>query len=318
MNGYHTYYKFENELRLSFSEYTAIDVLVQLASILFWKKNYGPMKLYANREHLEVIAKYGIDKEYDGIDIDLINSMPFKDKASRYWSFSKIYIAKELAKQHEEFCIIDTDLWIKDTNLLDTNYDLNLYHEENYVVGAPYNPYREPINWMNEVDGYDWSCWPMNCAIIHFKNRTRELTETWYNQIINIIELDKNPEERINKLHSAIFVEQRLLPVLAKKLGISYGAIKPNVYLTSSPKDMPFNDRWFPKLDSSERSIQIERDIVHIWGKRMLYGNAGIRSNVLIKTLNDLRQFPGIEQEYETLFSECYKILEDSRKKLQK
>lgn len=317
IKGYHTFYKFENALRLSYEEYHEIDVLAQLASILFWKKNYGSIQLYANQDHLDVISKYGIDKEYDGINTDLISIMPFKDKAPRYWSFSKIYIAKELAKLDEEFCIIDTDIWIKDKDLLKKENDLDLYHQEYYDPVSPYNPYHDPSNWMDSVDDFDWNCWPMNCAIMHFKKRSRELTEAWYDEVVKIIELDKNPEQRINKIHSAIFTEQRLLPVIAKKLNISYGAIKPNTFIAGSfREDNPWNEKWVPFLNSSEESIRIEKVITHLWGRRMLYKNPMVRIDTLIKTLNDLKQFTGIEVKYEKLFTQCYKIFEDSREEI--
>ena len=317
IKGYHTFYKFENDLRLSFEEYHEIDILAQLTSILFWKKNYGSIELYANKAHIDIISKYGIDKEYDSINTDLIDNMPFKDKASRYWSFSKIYIAKELAKLDKEFCIIDTDLWIKETDLLKAGNDLDLYHQEYYDVGSPYNPYHDPINWMDSVEDFDWDCWPMNCAVMHFKNRSRELTQTWYDEVVKIIKLNKNPEERINKVHSAIFTEQRLLPVIAKKLNISYGSIKQNTFIAGAFRDNnPWNEKWVPFLNSSEESIRIEKNITHLWGRRMLYKNPMVRIDTLIKTLNDLKSFPEAEIKYEDLFKKCYDIFEDSRKEI--
>ncbi len=317
IKGYHTFYKFENDLRLSFEEYHEIDILAQLTSILFWKKNYGSIELYANKAHIDIISKYGIDKEYDSINTDLIDNMPFKDRASRYWSFSKIYIAKELAKLDKEFCIIDTDLWIKETDLLKAGNDLDLYHQEYYDVGSPYNPYHDPINWMDSIEDFDWDCWPMNCAVMHFKNRSRELTQTWYDEIVKIIKLNKNPEERINKVHSAIFTEQRLLPVIAKKLNISYGSIKPNTFIAGSFRDNnPWNEKWIPFLNSSEESIRIEKSITHLWGRRMLYKNPMVRLDVLIKTFKDLKSFPEAEIKYGDLFKKCYDIFEDSRREI--
>ena len=45
LTGYHVYYQSKE-----FGKYYEIDLLIQLASILFWKKNYGPIKLYCNQK----------------------------------------------------------------------------------------------------------------------------------------------------------------------------------------------------------------------------------------------------------------------------
>jgi len=307
MNGYHTYYKFNNEFRKSYNEYEAIDVLAQLTSILFWKKNYGPIKLYANTEHLDTIRKYGIENEYDSIDTNLLDSMPFKDKASRYWSFSKIYVAKEISKYDKEFCIIDTDLWIKESGLINSNFDFDLYHEEHFDPTVGFTNYHDPINWMDNIDGFDWSCWPMNCAIMHFKNRIEELIDSWYDEVTKVILLDKNPDNLKNIRNSAIFIEQRMLPTIAKKLGISCGSIKPNAFLVHTFKEnIEWNQKWKPFLNSSYKSLKIEHSITHLWGKRMRYNDDWIRKSVLRQILTDLQQFPGIEQKYKKLFDDCY------------
>ena len=313
INGYHTFYKFKHEFwKFHPEEWDAIDVLAQLTSVLFWKKNYGPIKLYANTDHLNLIKKYGIEKEYDFIDTDLLDSIPHKDKASRYWSFSKIHAAKEIAKHDTEFCIIDTDLWLKEPGLLKNDCDFTAFHEEYFDVNEKFNNYHDAINWMNQhdVDRFDWSCWPVNCAIMHFKNRTQELINTWYDEVTNVILLDKNPDCKKNISNSAIFVEQRMLPTIANKLGVSYNIIKPNKFIVGSHYyNIPWNEKWIPYLNSSEESIRIEKSIVHVWGKKMKYSHDGLRRGIIRNIMMDITTaFPGIDTKYETLFKECHDI----------
>jgi len=310
MNGYHTYYRFEHDFFKNNNKYEAIEVLAQLASILFWKKNYGPIKLYANTEHLNILKKYGIEKEYDSIDTDLLDSIPYKDKINRYWSFSKIYVAKELAKSNTEFCIIDVDLWIKESGLIKTDSDFSLFHEEHFDENLGYTNYHDPINWMHEddVEKFDWSCWPMNCAIMYFKNRTKELIDTWYNEVTKVIVLDKDPENVKNK-KSTVFVEQRLLPTVANKLGISYSSIKPNAFLVYTFKqNIVWNQKWKPFLNSSDESLRIENLITHIWGRKYKYNEDFFRRHAINEIIVDLQQFPGIEQKYQKLFNDCYQL----------
>jgi hypothetical protein len=316
MKGYHTYLKFENFK--DYGEYEVINVIVQLASILFWKKHYGPIKLYANDVHLDLIKEYGIEQEYDEVNIDLINSMPYFNKSSRYWSFSKIYLAKEIAKTESQFCIIDTDLWITQPDLLKEENDFNLFHEEIFDVKSFWNTYHDPTNWMHQedVDRFDWSIWPMNCGIIQFRNRTKELIDYWYDEVVKVILLNKNPNGKKNKNNSAVFVEQRMLPVIAKKLGISYGSIKPNSYLTYLDTGLPLEELWHPKLDSSAESLKYHQYILHVWGLKRAFLNPYPRLEILNRVISHLKEFPEVEFKYQKLFKECYKIMEDSRQEI--
>ncbi len=318
IRGYHVYYKFENTSRTKSDEYEVIDILAQLASILYWKENYGPIRLIANQQYFDSILKYRIFEEYDGIDLYMLDQMPFKDKASTYWSFSKIFAAYQLSKMHDEFCIFDVDLWIKDKNLIDKGFDFHAFHKENFDINSTKNVYYEPINWMDQtdVDKFNWNYWPLNTAIFHFKNRTKEITENWYNESIKVIIRDKEMEDDIKK-HSSIFIEQRLLPVIAKKLGISYGTIKPNIYRSSSNREnISWSNKWVPAIDSSLKSNEIENSITHIWGGKFYYTKPIIRINFLEKILNDLSRFDGIKEKYRELFDEANLLLEQSYKEL--
>jgi hypothetical protein len=316
IRGYHVYYKFENKFReIKDNKYDAINVLIQLVSVLYWKENYGPMRLIANQEHLDSILKYKIFEEYDGIDLHLLTRMPHKDKASRYWSFSKIFVARELSKMYNEFCIFDTDLWIKGKNLIDKGYDFHVFHKENFDTDSKYNMYHDPSNWLDleDINRFNWNYWPLNAAILHFKNRTRELIDNWYDESIKIISYNKEIDDEKIERRSSLFIEQRLLPVIARKLGISYGTIKPNVYRACLyMEEMIWNKRWIPNISSSEESLKIEDEIQHIWGKKFLYDNPHVRISILLRLLADLDHFNGIKEKYKELFDEINLILEES------
>ena len=74
-------------------------------------------------------------------------------------------------------------------------------------------------------------------------------------------------------------------------------------------ENIEWNEKWKPFLNSSDESLKIEHSIIHLWGKRMRYNEDWTRKNVLKQILRDLQQFPGIEQKYEKLFNECYKLI---------
>lgn len=320
VRGYHVYYKFNNELRKTEEgEYEFIDILVQLASIVYWKQNYGPIRLIANQAHVNTLVEYGIFDEYDGIDVSMLTQMPYKEKASKYWSFSKIFVAKQLSKRYNEFCIFDTDLWIKGSNLIDKGYDFHAFHKEQFNTDSDLNMYYHESNWLDqdEISKYNWNYWPLNCAILHFKNRTSELIESWYNIASKVIESDQRPEDDINKSRNTVFIEQRMLPVIAKSLGISYGTIKPNVYQSWKYKEnINAFKIWDPTIDSSIESLKIHDNITHVWASKFYYEIPQVRIRILTKLLKDLEHFADIQKKYKHLFDRAKQILELSYKEL--
>ena len=53
MNGYHVFYQSKD----NDDKFEEINYLIQIASILFWKKNEGKMILYCNSKYLDFIKK---------------------------------------------------------------------------------------------------------------------------------------------------------------------------------------------------------------------------------------------------------------------
>ena len=92
MNGYHVFYQ-SKEIDGEFEE---INYLVQIASILFWKKNEGKMSLYCNSEYLNFIKKWGIDDLYDEINTECLDKIQYKEYLNKYWSFCKIEAAVDI------------------------------------------------------------------------------------------------------------------------------------------------------------------------------------------------------------------------------
>jgi hypothetical protein len=107
LTAYHVYYQNKD-----FGKYFEIDLLVQLASALLWKKAYGSIKLYCNKKFLDTLKEYHLDQVYDEINTTLMESIPYREYLPKYWSFCKIYLAKYLNQRESRFVILDTDLWI--------------------------------------------------------------------------------------------------------------------------------------------------------------------------------------------------------------
>lgn len=304
MTGYHVYYQTNED-----GKFEAINYLVQLASIKFWKKNYGPIKLYCNQKYLESITKYGLNEEYDEIDTQFLETNPYKKYSDRYWSFCKIYLANKLAQEEESFCILDTDIWISEPNLI-TKEDVVFFHKEAFDVNYSMNPYPDPINWIKAEDyiDYNWNVSPRNCAIICFNSNFRELIAKWLEVSMQVIEQTHSKEfEFENKNSSTIFIEQRLLPTLVDKLRLTMGEIFPSVYQTT--QDGTDGTEWVPRIDSSEYLTYIATAIKHIWGAKKFYDKSYIRQIVLDTTFEALIKYgDSYEPKYEKLFTECETI----------
>jgi hypothetical protein len=62
---------------------------------LFWKKHFGPIRLYCNSKFLESISLYKLDLLYDEINVDILDNIIFENLDShpefiselrqRYW-----------------------------------------------------------------------------------------------------------------------------------------------------------------------------------------------------------------------------------------
>ena len=301
MTGYHIYYQTSED-----EEYEQINYLVQLASILNWKKNYGPIKLFCNQRFLDSISKYGIDKEYDFIDTEYLESIPYKDSMSTFWSFSKIYAAKKIVETESEFCILDTDLWIQVPDLLSQEHDLVFFHKEAYDMNYELNPYEEPKNWLSEseLSEYDWNTDPANCAIMYFRNRSKELVEAWYDVALKVVERHHNNKSEVNVRCGTIFIEQRLLPTLAKRLDISMTVISPCTYLTWIPSTLADGREWRPVLDYSDESLFIAANIKHVWGAKKFYSENWIREMIINVAMYGINLVHNQERKYFKLYNE--------------
>jgi hypothetical protein len=301
MTGYHIYYQTKED-----GEFEALNYLAQLASIKFWKKYYGSIKLYCNQRYLESISKYGLDEEYDEIDTQFLETIPYQEYADRYWSFCKIYLANKIAQEETSFCILDTDIWISKPNLISNKEDVVFYHKEDFREDYKMNPYPDPINWIEDVN-YNWDIYPRNCAIICFNSNFKELIAKWLEVSIQVIEQTHSKQFSFeNKNSSTIFIEQRLLPVLIDKLGLTMGEVFPSVY--QSDKDGFDGHEWVPRIDSSEYLTYLASVIKHIWGVKRYYDQAVVRRLAIDICFEALNRYGEFEPRYEKLFTECEKI----------
>lgn len=306
-NGYHVYYSYPSTKPESI--YEPINILVQLASALHWKKFFGSINLYCNDSHLISLQEYGINAVYDKIDLELINNMPHVD--GRYWAFSKIYLAQHLLKTQSNLTLIDTDLWVSE---IPPTFDPTLaaqgLHFEVFDEEHPYSPYINPIYFDFGPSGFDWDVLPINTAFLYLSDA--ELVNEWYEHCLAIIAANINTED-YGGSREMVFLEQRLLPTLAKFRGKKIDTLLPVSFNTCLPIDgKEIGNPWYPPFDSSIELTKFETLIKHVWGRKRHYDEKPIRTSIVKAVIFDLnKNFTSVELErFKPLVDKCVKLIE--------
>jgi hypothetical protein len=302
MKGYHIYSQFRDD-----SQYDSINHLALLTSILTWKKNFGSIHLYTNKRFLESISKWNIHLEYDSIDTYELENIPHKDYLEKYWTFPKIHITNIIAQRGEPFALVDTDLWIKDSSVINFDKDIYFYHSEIFNEELINSVYPNPNLWLtqSELIEYDWNTLPINTALVFFNSNFQSLISEWYSLSERIIERCKNNNtSNINPSSHTLFLEQRMLSTMANKMGINYGTILPASFITYVDTIKDAGNEWYPNLDSTNELIKIKKSIKHIWGIKKYYQNPSVREMIVSNMLDVLEDFDGVNQKYEKLYKE--------------
>jgi len=311
MNAFHIYYQKDEEI----SNNDLINLLVQFASIKFWKKNQGEIHLYCNENHLNTLEKWGVDKFYDSINLDCLEDMPYFNYQDKYWSFCKIHAIKKIAELYDQFVVLDTDLWIQESIKIDPSFQIIGYHEED-VIEDESNPYVNPSNFLNsfDINSIDWSMNPMNCAFLYLNSK--ELVDEWYKWVLKTIETNKEKETLVLSADT-IFIEQRLLTAIAYTLKMRVGKLLPNVYQPHIPCD-EFGNEWVPKIGYSLENQYVTWNIKHVWGLKKSYDDPEIRNMVISTVLSSLDTFiedwkydiPNLNKEVSEILKEALKEID--------
>lgn len=291
LNGYHTFFTHPTT---RVQKYWPIDALAQLTSALFWKHHFGPIHLSCDHQHLHSLRIYGIDKVYDTIDTTLIERIPAVD--SRYWAFSKIALAKEIASVSDHpFAIIDTDLWLKFIpSTWNPEAGLQCLHYENFDEDYTFNPYPNPSVFLPiDTTGLKWKTLPLNCAFTYLNSS--QLINEWYQLAKEVIDGNKG-KEGMGCAREMVFIEQRAISELAFNMGLVVDTIIPSVFQTQIPVGIPnLPNPWLPALNSSPLLINIEKCVRHIWGMKKEYDDINVRVSVVKTIFNDIDQVLGAD-----------------------
>lgn len=261
-------------------------IAIQALSALSWKKFHGRIELYCNESHLESLKKWGVDKLYDKIDTELFANAPEEINRFHYWTFGKIFIPSML---EPPFVLVDTDLWITSELEFDFTKSLIAHHEEKFDKNYKGRFYDDFTHFLPEkyIGYFDDTINPLNVALLFVNDK--DLVNEWFK--ISTEVLKSNRKTKLSNTQQIVFLEQRMLSMLAKKLDKNYSTFITQVYDSDNP-DIMDDNLWEPPTSKWNEEEKIKfYSIKHVWGLKKMFNDQFIFSEVFDKVSKDINNY---------------------------
>lgn len=293
-----------------FEQHTQLDWEIELISFnllsaLSWKEFQGPIHLYCNTMFLETLKRWGVDTVYDYINVDILNNKPNNIDYKEFWAFSKILVLDHLKNSKEKFTLVDNDLWLRGPIDTNRNYDVVVYHRENFDLNYHNNVYTDFDDFTPETFrklDFDKSILPTNCALLTINNCV--FIEEWVDLCKSIANFNYNSEIKTNhKSTKMCFIEQRLLPMLLSKKELTLDTYLTTVY-QSHLVEPQNGSEWYPRIENLPEKENLKFDnIKHVWGMKRLFHYAEIKKLVVESCLNSLSTYHMGDKPYFKLYT---------------
>lgn len=262
--GVHVFQKTE------FIEWEDELAITSFLSAVSWKYFHGSISLYTNEAWLAVLKKWGFDKVYDHIDTQTLKEIPSEIDQKAYWAYGKLHVASTIK---DDFVLVDNDLWIVKPLEFDDNLSYMGYHFENFDSTEETTPYIDftnliPTKWAGR---WDKTLMATNAALLWFNDKN--LLNEW----LSIAkEIATNPEpieiEDPQNIRRMVFLEQRLLPMIANEMGLQYGTFMKSIIYQTHKHRIDSNTQWEPIPENwTEEHASEYMAIRHIWGGKKLW-----------------------------------------------
>lgn len=214
------------------------EVITMAMSCLYWKKLYGPVKLYCDKPFLEYIKKLDLIWLWDEIDSTTIDSVLVPNvNYDIFWAYPKMVIN---SLQTEPFASLDLDLFLSE-KLNFNDEDIYYSHIE---LGDAHNEGNEKITCVSYPDFHKWDRfksvltklnelnipdWVINVSIVVFNNteickKLLQYTEEF------IVGNYYKPKGQIHPATPMTFVEQRMLAAIVENFNYTHKSIIGNKY----------------------------------------------------------------------------------------
>lgn len=222
------------------------ELLMTILSALSWRRHNGSMKLYTDDACARYFEVRGLEGLWDdGIDTSALAGVRLDTNFSSFWAFAKTVA---LAHERAPCVVMDMDLvvWKSISHLYDADFmaihseplDFQVYVPRDQMVAPP------GYAW----DDLDWTVTPCNAALLYFGSEpVRRLCADMGMQFMH-----NNPvsEEAGSMPTYGVFVEQRLYPMCAARLGASIGHFLQDYHgtrLANGTANTTFTHLWLYK-----------------------------------------------------------------------
>jgi hypothetical protein len=299
MKGYHV-----RQYIRPFHTLDEFEIYCQLLSVLFWKRNYGDIGLITDIITLNQLKPYGFLHEYSDINLTLFDEhMPKIIDKNKFWSFGKIVTAAYAPE--DEFCIIDTDAYLREAIQFDKSYDFIAAHPEFTDNKKVYPALR---NFIKHYTPKEDKMLAMNTSFIYCNNPL--LMRVWH-KLATQVACDITMRYMLQQDTSiyakfAVTVEQRFLPLVAQRLGCNYTTIISNTYKpTTANKNV---NEWIPDPRRSGNISDVSKTYFHMWGlKYAMRKDIPLRGLVYGNMTSDfIEHFPNEYAKYYKAFENLH------------
>lgn len=279
------------------------ELLVQLLSVLYWKKFYGEIKLYTDKAGYEYYkrCKFPILDLYDVVEVITLNNLHTMIDPKVFWAGGKI---ASIQKETTPFVMLDLDLFLTDNITGEfEGYDLVFSHYETLNNPVYPNPKDITNNGLYNLPNYNWNIMPGNVCVTYFgdDNFKDKYTEESLRYMTSFGA--DGPVNTLDK-HNArmVFAEQRLLTCIANSLGyVDFKPLINDIYNTNTThikyngSDINNGEEasWFHTGNSNIGDVPIH----HTWGYKHLLVNKGLKL-LYVESLHKLikKDFPEYEK----------------------
>lgn len=251
--------------------FLGVNLLVQLASALHWKRLHGSIGLICNEPYYRLLERFpGFLEIYDTVDYASLSEIPNQEL---WWASAKILSNKFIPE--DEYVILDTDLiTLEPFTPLAEEFAWCGFHKE-YPGPQCYHPLSritsDPALLRSDVN-------PVNTAFLYVKDKP--LILDWVSKAEEIMG-SLVPEDGENKRIFMTSVEQWLLPILTESSGKSFTTLISNVADTSRTYK-GLSPQWDPNpydrlVRNKGNVLSVLKYMKHIWGSKSPYDEVTIK-----------------------------------------
>lgn len=320
------------------------EILTTIASIASWKKYFGNIELYCDKESLTFFHDIGISHLWDQINTSVLERIPSDINPGIFWASAKLWVQKNISPP---YTILDTDsyfinpnldLFSRPCDLIASHIDIttsdmgHFYQKENNIEFPPRYPDISSLLPQNHtLKKVNWSDYhAVNVGCLHINNS--QLHQQYVSLSLELCSILNNESAKQNLMLTA---EQHLLGYLISHY--NYDA----VFLTDDRyKPIPFDkiydlSIWVPEnIESNSTSPNILSLLPvhigsyrHMWlGKTVASLDSDFKNLLLASIFSDIKKYFSeyldlnivrlIAQRNTVAINEIEKNLEHCRKKV--